>query len=282
MDHTNEMQRFQEGMFSNGYDYRVGSPHLKHWKLHERLVSAAKNTLADVIKRNLPRTALEVGAGHGGFTEAILAAGFQTTATEMSRPSLAQLNTRFGLNPGFCAAFDPDGSLGVLGTERFAVIFFPSVLHHIPDYISAIHTAIGDHLLEGGALVCFQDPMWYPGLRWKDWAAGNASYFIWRLGQGGYLRGAKTRLRRAFGALSQAEPADMVEYHVVRSGVDQTGILKLANGVFETVHLIPYWSTQSALLQRAGERLGVENTFAIFALGYNPRKLKIAAGVESL
>jgi hypothetical protein len=54
MDHTNDIQRFQEGMFSNGYDYRAGSPHLKHWKLHERLVSAAKNTLADVIKRNLP------------------------------------------------------------------------------------------------------------------------------------------------------------------------------------------------------------------------------------
>jgi phospholipid N-methyltransferase len=273
MDNMDDMQCIQELGHSADHDYRVGSPHLKHWKLHERLVSAAKTALADVVERNLPRTVLEVGAGHGGFTEPILAAGFDTTVTEMSRPSLVQLKMQFALNPGFCAVFDPDGSLGALGTRRFAVILYSSVLHHIPDYISAIRTAIREHLLDGGALVSLQDPIWYPALRWKDSVAASASYLIWRLGQGEYLRGAKTRLRRAAGILSPNEPADMVEYHVVRSGINQAEILKILNSDFESVRLIPYWSTQSAFFQCAGERLGLRSTFAIIALGCNPRKL---------
>lgn len=267
------MQHIQELGHSGGHDYHSTSPHLKHRKLHERLVSMVKVALVDVVGRQLPRTALEVGAGHGGFTEPILAAGFNATATEMSRPSLVELKTRFALNPGFCAVFDPDGSLGVLGTERFAVILCSSVLHHIPDYISAIRTTIRDHLLEEGAFVSLQDPIWYSTLRWKDTVGSRASYFIWRLGQGGYLRGAKTRLRRASGIYSPNEVADMVEYHVVRNGVDQTEILKNLDGVFESVRLIPYWSAHSAFFQMAGEHLGLRDTFAVIALGCNLRKL---------
>jgi phospholipid N-methyltransferase len=273
MYHMDDMQCIQELGHSADHDYRVGSPHLKHWNLHERLVSAAKTALADVIERNLPRTVLEVGAGHGGFTEPILATGFHTTVTEMSRPSLVQLKARFALNPRFCAVFDPDGSLRALGTRRFAVILYCSVLHHIPDYITAIRTAIREHLLDGGALITVQDPIWYPALRWKDLVAVNASYFIWRLSQGEYLQGAKTRLRRAAGVLSPNEPADMVEYHVERSGVNQADILKILDSNFESVRLIPYWSTQSALFQSAGERLGLRSTFAIIALGCSPSTL---------
>jgi len=282
LNQTDNMQHLQELWHSTGHDYCAGAPHLTNRKLHGQLVSEAITALGDLVARNLPRTVLEVGAGDGAFTEPILAAGFHTTATEMSRPSVTELKKRFALNPEFCAEFDPDGSLRVLGEQRFGLILYTAVLHHIPDYISALVSAIRDHLLEGGALVSLQDPMWYPGLRWKDWLADNASYFIWRLGQGDYLRGAKTRLRRAFGILSETEPADMVEYHVVRSGVDQTKILKVANSIFESVRLIPYWSTQSALLQTAGERLGVKNTFAIVALGYNPSRLANTLATKSL
>jgi phospholipid N-methyltransferase len=273
MDHIAKMQQFQEQWHSAGHDYGVGSAHLTHRELHQQLVAAIKNALTDVVARNLPRTVLEIGAGDGAFTEAILAAGFRTTATEMSRPSLSRLKARFDLNPEFCAVFDPNGSLDVLGTQRFALIVCIAVLHHIPDYISALVSAIRDHLLEGGALVCFHEPMWYPTQPRKDWLIDKASYFIWRLGQGNYLQGAKTRFRRAFGVLSESEPADMVEYHVVRSGVDQTKILEMANSVFESVCLIRYWSTCSRLLQTGGERLGVRNKFGIIALGCSPRKL---------
>ncbi len=275
-----DMQRIQELWHSADFDYRAGSPHLKHWALHERLVSTTKVALADVIRRNLPRTVLEIGAGHGGFTEPILASGFLMTATEMSRSSLAELETRFGLNPGFRGVFDPDGSLNPLGTERFAVVFYASVLHHIPDYMSAIRSAIAEHLLQGGALVSIQDPLWYPALRWKDSFASNASYFAWRLGQGNYVRGAKTRVRRALGVLSEDEPADMTEYHVVRNGVNQTEILDFLQGVFESVQIIPYWSTQSALFQRAGELLGFRSTFAIVAVGLRTGPNTARAGTE--
>jgi phospholipid N-methyltransferase len=282
MERIDDMQRIQELWHSASHDYCAGAPHLTNRKLHGQLVSEAITALADVVARHLPRTVLEIGAGDGAFTEPILAAGFHTTATEMSRASVTQLKKRFALNPAFCAEFDPDGSLRVLGEQRFGLIFYTAVLHHIPDYISALVSTIRDHLLEGGALASFQDPMWYPAQPWQDWLADNTSYFIWRLGQGGYLRGGKTRLRRALGILSETEPADMVEYHVVRSGVDQTKILKVANSVFESVRLIPYWSTQSALLQTAGERLGLKNTFAIVALGYNPGRLANTLTAKSL
>ena len=282
MDHIANMQKFQEQWHSAAHDYTVGSAHLKHRKLHQQLVFATKSALRDVVARNLPRTVLEIGAGDGTLTEPILAAGFRTTATEMSRPSLDELKERFDLNTAFSAVFDPDGSLRVLGQQRFALILFVSVLHHIPDYISAIVTALRDHLLDGGALVCFQDPMWYPAQLWKDWLADGACYFIWRVGQGNYLRGAKTRLRRAFGTLSLVEPADVVEYHIVRSGVDQTKILKMTNGVFESVRLISYWATPSGLLQTVGDRLGVRNRFGIVALGCIPSRLTNAYTEEYL
>ncbi len=75
---------------------------------------------------------LEIGAGHGGFTEPVLAAGCEVTAVEASRPSLRTLEHRYGHNPSFRAVLDPDGSLeGVSGT--YSLILIVAVLHHIPD-----------------------------------------------------------------------------------------------------------------------------------------------------
>ena len=86
------------------------------------------------------------------------------TGTEMSRPSIEILRERFGINPAFDVAFDPDGSMSGLGDQRFALILYASVLHHIPDYLSAFTLACDRHLLPGGTLLTFQDPLWYGSL----------------------------------------------------------------------------------------------------------------------
>jgi hypothetical protein len=60
----------------------------------------------------------------------------------------------------------------------------------------------------------------------------------------------------------------MVEYHVVRNGVDESAIRDLLLEKFGDVRILPYWSNQSAAVQWLGTRLRLRNTFGILATGY--------------
>jgi hypothetical protein len=59
----------------------------------------------------------------------------------------------------------------------------------------------------------------------------------------------------------------MVEYHVVRNGVDEDALRAQLERSFEEVHLLPYWSNQSRLALRFGRRLRFANQFALVAEG---------------
>jgi SAM-dependent methyltransferase len=262
------MRNHQELLYSENYDYRVGSPHLTHHHLYQGLLARLREARDDVVARGLPLTLLEIGAGDGGLVEPALAYGFRVTATEMSRPSIAGLEERYGANPAFAVFFDEDGALTVLGERRFSVILCASVLHHIPDYLATIETAVGQHLDPGGAFVSFQDPLWYPSMGKGSSLLNRGAYLSWRLTQGNYGRGLKTRLRRLRHEYDEDNPSDMVEYHAMRQGVDHQRIVATLSERFEDVSLISYWSTQSGFWQRVGERLGAKTTFAIVARGY--------------
>src|ERR1022692_3194454 len=158
------MQEQQEFVYSVDADYRAGSPHLAHHALYDRLVGILRQTLHNLSADGLPMNVLEIGAGHGGYTEPTLAAGCRVTAVEMSRPSLARLCEKFGANPNFTGAFDADGSLADTG-NRFSLVLYVSVLHHIPDYLGALALA-SQRLAPGGALLSLQDPIWYPRQGW--------------------------------------------------------------------------------------------------------------------
>jgi SAM-dependent methyltransferase len=235
-----------------------------HWGLYQRLLGELRRVLDSLQTRNLSWSVLDIGAGHGSFTEPLLAYGCTVTATEMSRPSLEHLRTRFGSNDRFSAALDEDGSLLGLGDRTFSVVLFASVLHHIPDYEAAITTA-ASRLTKGGALISFQDPLWYPSLKATTLRLSQATYLWWRLRQGNYLRGIRTRWRRMTGTYDASNPSDMVEYHVVRLGVNQKRVHELLSPLFGRVETFTYWSTQSSLGQRIGESLGAENTFGVVA-----------------
>ena len=247
-----------------GHDYRAGSPHLVHWHLYQRLLGELREVLNSLQRQKVPWSVLDVGAGHGSFTEPLLAYGCAVTASEMSRPSLDVLRARYGSNERFSAVLDEDGSLRSLGEKMFSLVLFASVLHHIPDYESAINTA-ASRLLPGGALVTFQDPLWYPTLRRADRFLSQVAYLWWRLGQGNYMRGVRTRLRWLRGIYDERNPSDMVEYHVVRRGVNQDRVLEVLSERFRKVALIRYWSTQSSIWQRIGEAVGAKNTFGVVA-----------------
>ncbi len=72
-----DMRSLQEYGHGPSHDYRSGSPHLQHWRLHDRLLNLLRSSIAAIISEDLPLTVLEIGAGHGGFTEPALAATFR-------------------------------------------------------------------------------------------------------------------------------------------------------------------------------------------------------------
>ncbi|MEJ7783658.1 MAG: methyltransferase domain-containing protein [Solirubrobacteraceae bacterium] len=259
------IQHLQEFAYAPGYDYRRDAPHLKHPQLYDWLASSLREEVRRLQAVGLPATVLEVGAGDGAFVEPLLATGAMVRATEMSRPSIDVLHARFGMNPSFEVAFDPDGSMSGTGDERFALILYASVLHHIPDYLSAVADACERHLLPGGTLLSFQDPLRYASLHRGVRVTSDAMYLSWRLTRGNLLRGVASRGRRMRNQLSADEPSDMVEYHVVRDGVDQDAIQRLLAPRFANVEVTKYWSNHATVWQRTGERLGLVNTFAVRA-----------------
>ena len=258
----------QELEYGPGYDYWSGSPHLKHRVLAERLLVLATRAVDSAARAGLDANVLEIGAGDGAISERLLAMGCHVTGTETSRASVETLRRRFGRNDRFEAVLDPDGTLDALAGQRYGVVVFVSVLHHIPDYLNTLRMIVDRHLAEGGALLSFQDPLWYPTTPGQVRVVSEFAYLSWRVTQGHISRGLRTRLRRARHGLSETELGDTVEYHVVRAGVDQEAIRAQLEPDFASVDVLRYWSSQSNLWQRVGARLGFCNTFAVLATGF--------------
>ena len=97
-----------------------------------------------------------------------------------------------------------------------------SVVHHIPDYVDFIER-LSRKIVPGGAFFTVQDPLYYP--RMSPWAhrVDRAAYLSWRLLQGDYAQGMKTRARRLRGVYDSDEPSDLVEYHVVPDADERAG-----------------------------------------------------------
>jgi 2-polyprenyl-3-methyl-5-hydroxy-6-metoxy-1,4-benzoquinol methylase len=258
--------RVQDASHGEGYDYVAGSPHLKHDTLRERVHGKIHWAVAEVLKRQPSCTVLEVGAGHGSFTETVIGAGGTPTVTEMSKASYDILKRKFSSNSGVQVVYDPDGSAPLRLGMQFDVILMISVIHHIPDYIKALTDLCDEVLRPGGILVTFQDPLWYPRETRRARFLSTGSYFAWRVTQGNLRRGLSTRWRRLRGIFNDS-PEDLVEYHVVRQGVDECALTELLRARFADVEVDRYFSTQAPLLQAIGAKYFPSNTFGIVASG---------------
>jgi len=260
------VQAQQATHYARDYDYLKGSPHLRHSHLNARLVGWITHLFEQSIGPN--GTVLEVGAGDGSLTEPLLAQGYRVVATEMSEASADRLESRFGGNERFEVIHDPEGDLLALEGRQFDALLFASVLHHIPDYLGVISRLLESHLVSGGSLASIQDPLWYSRASRPTRFATEASYLSWRLTQGDLLSGLRTRLRRLGAGPGEEEPGDVVEYHVVRNGVDEQAIAESLSERFRHVQIQTYWSSQGPVQQRLGERAGLRNTFAVLASGF--------------
>jgi SAM-dependent methyltransferase len=144
-----------------------------------RLHGALKRALSEVRSDGL--TALDYGCGTGNLTRHLLALDAEVTAADISPDFLEIVAERYRvrtirLKDGEPSAV-PDGGFDFIGLY--------SVLHHIPDYLQAVHELVGK-LRPGGvlfldhewneerwdpspALVAFHEEMASaPSLRWWD------------------------------------------------------------------------------------------------------------------
>lgn len=261
-------QNLQESHYAEDTDYWSGSPHLKHPKLHQWLISVVSDEIDSANERSDDRGILEVGGGDGAITVALLAAGYKVTSSDMSNASVERMRKRFRNNDRFEGIYDPAGDLEVLGDRRFSAVLFASVLHHIPDYLTAIDRVTDRHLVKGGSFISFQDPLWYARQPALTNRIASASFLSWRITQGELLTGFKSQLRRRTAGPDEGNSRDSVEYHVIREGVDELAIENQLAACFESVRRFDYWSSQGFAQQLLGERLGLTNTFAITASSY--------------
>ena len=80
------IENFQDFGHPDGHDYVSGSPHLKHENLRRRVQKSISKEISRLKAENGYCRVLEVGAGHGVFTETVIEAGGDITVTEMSEP----------------------------------------------------------------------------------------------------------------------------------------------------------------------------------------------------
>lgn len=265
-DHTARVLRAQQETHGEQFDYDKGSPHLRHARLRamveERLRAQVLNSIGEFGACRV----VEIGAGHGTFTRCLADAGAQVTVTEASPASVKHLRRHFAGDGRVQVVYDESGeSVFSLGQEWDLAVLI-SVLHHIPDYVSFLDRLCGC-LRQGGGIFTAQDPLYYPRMSKLAHAADRSAYMAWRVFQGNFGRGVATRVRRLRGVYDDKQPSDLVEYHVVRDGVDEEAIRELLADRFTNLEIVRYWSTQAPMLQRVGERLGLESSFGISAQG---------------
>lgn len=265
-EHVDSVVAAQDTSHPEGHDYEKGSPHLRHDKLRTMVEDRLTALVAQSIHRSGQCRVLEVGAGHGTFTDSLLKAGAQVTVTETSSASADHLRDRFGESSDVEVRLDESGEAILQSTDRWDLAVMTSVLHHIPDYLTFLFR-LSALVTEGGAIFTVQDPLYYPRMSKVAHSADRGAYFAWRVFQGDVKRGLATRLRRLRGVYLDTEPSDLVEYHVVRDGVDEEAIAETLGTHFDDVEIFRYWSTQAPLLQRIGDRTRLVTTFGIEATG---------------
>lgn len=265
-EHVQAVVAAQDIGHGQGHDYEKGSPHLRHDVLRsmieQRLTALVESRIADTGQCK----ALEIGGGHGTFTRCLLNAGATVTVTEASRASADQLEATFAGDDRVRVEYDESGEAILDSTDQWDLIVMTAVLHHIPDYLAFL-ARLRALIADGGALFTVADPLYYPRMSSLTHRIDRGAYLAWRVLQGDFRRGLATRWRRVRGIYDDSNPSDLVEYHVVRDGVDEEAIAELLAPDFTDVEIFRYWASQGPMWQRLGDRTRMTTDFGIQATG---------------
>ena len=242
--------------------YINAAPHLKHRQLRKLFEALMSRVYSGAVRNSPLVRVLDIGAGEGTATHIFLRFGANVTAVDISEDQLNCLRAQCSNFEGRLEVHNEDAWDTVKRPGNYDIVLFNSFLHHVPDYLELMRLSF-ERIAPQGQFVSFQDPLRYDTLGKSTYMFSHGSYFAWRLFQGNLWDGFNTRIRRARGIYIEGSKQDDAEYHVTRNGLDQLAMSNLLqlNG-FEPA-LIRYFSTQGAMLQKAGSFLGLQNTFAI-------------------
>lgn len=247
-------------------EYVDGAPHVKHASLRRLYGGMVVRVFDEAKKYNATPRVLDIGAGEGSVTLPFLELGAKVVATDISSSQLAALRSkceRFGdMLEVRCE--DMNDTLKNK-TDIYDIVVVNSFLHHVPDYLGMIKEML-TILAPNGQFFSFQDPLRYDSIGKPSLLFSNFAYFSWRVFKGDLIGGIKRRFRRSRGVFLEDSIHDNAEYHVTRNGVDQNAINDLLTENGFKVSIVPYFSTQSSVLQIAGKFLGIKNTFAVIAV----------------
>ena len=245
--------------------YVEGAPHIKHAELRELYGKLLVRVFDNARKHTPSPVVLDLGAGEGSVTLPFLELGASVVAVDISPDQLEALKTKCAAYAGRLEVRCEDISTALQdGNGKYDIIVANSFLHHVPDYLGMLKSAVmalGPH----GQVFSFQDPLRYDTAGKAGRIFSGLAYFAWRIFRGDVIGGLGRRMRRARGIYLEDSVADNAEYHVTRNGVDQDAIRELLGEMGMECEIVPYFSTQSSLFQPVGSMLGVENTFAIVA-----------------
>jgi len=230
--------------------------------LHSRAIELGRRS------RRVPRV-LDLGAGATGLsTYPYLYAGCEVHAVDSAGEALDRLKDGAAGLPGTLTIhaedIEPFLTRSIGNGDTFDIVVARSFLHHIPDYLQLIRT-VRRVISPQGVFVSYEDPPPYNRTPALSLFYSRFSYFSMRLVQGNYLRGLKTRWRRLTGTYRDDLPEDVVEYHIVRNGVDDEQIAALFAEFGFKCEVKKYFTTDNLLTKHLGRRLDVVNSFCVLA-----------------
>jgi ubiquinone/menaquinone biosynthesis C-methylase UbiE len=130
--------------------YDMLHPEVSSRKEQKRIIAKLKSV--DKLVSDNKKNALDVGAGTGNLTGKLLKMGYHVTATDIS-PEMCEILKKKYRNymPYKLVVINSPIEDLSFANGKFDLITFYSVLHHLPDYVGALHSVSG-FLKRGGVI----------------------------------------------------------------------------------------------------------------------------------
>ncbi len=228
---------------------------------------------------------LDCGGGSGNLTLKLLRRGWAVTVVDVSPDMLEVSKAKIGAS-GYAARFVNDSVEHFLAssTEKFEIIAFSSVLHHLYSPVEVVREAAA-RILPGGFFYSNFDPV-LPSSRLMATCYRNFDTILAKLlrDRKDLLPGMTRRFRKlilprnAAHARAIASPGDLAEYHA-REGLDDFAIAAALEAQGFGVTRVRYAAGRTKATKWMNRRLGASLSFKLVArrtTGFETAKLVAA------